>query len=220
MKNIPVFLCQGGTASLILREIPFSGTGYAILGPMSRRDFPESIRQCSAALKAAGAGRCLISSCDPSVLLPLRPAYDILEMTAESVPDVPSSLTLQAVSDETSDCYLRIYNQCFCGISHARFYNTEDLRRISALGQRAFLCLDPDKGIIGMGELDGSRLSAIGLTPQGRGSGRALLSLLLKQTVPPFSLCVSSDNAPALRLYAAAGFVRTGISSRWFLSPD
>ena len=64
---------------------------------------------------------------------------------------------------------------------------------------------------------------AVAPTAQGRGVGRALLGALLEEAraraATAVLLEVRADNAPALALYASAGFERIGLRRRYY-PPD
>ena len=56
MKNIPVFTTPHGIATLILREIPYSGRAY-ILPQSAFTSEAELVRECAEFCRAAGAGQ-------------------------------------------------------------------------------------------------------------------------------------------------------------------
>lgn len=219
MNNIPVYLSQGGTATLILREIPYKQTAYIILRSFLPQMLPLMIQDCVSFCKGCGAERCLLSSADPEVTLSLPQAYEILYMKAEKalLPPPKAPFDLVPLSPENESIYQRIYNQCFADVSHALTYEQEQLARIYREEQQAFVALDPDGRPCGMGELHGNELAAVGLLPEFRGQGKNLtLSLLQHCPGPELTLTVVSDNARAIRLYEDLGFTVTGTESVWY----
>jgi GNAT superfamily N-acetyltransferase len=221
MKNIPVFLGQNGTATLILREIPFSGKAYVLLRTVLPDCLSGLIQECGDFCRQCGAKTIFVSRDDDHTPLPLPHAYDILQLAVEKS-TLPTGAPFPLVPmDETNDSiYLRIYNQCFQNVSHALSYDREQLRRIYHSGQQAFLALSEDGTPCGMGELHDSELAAVGLLPEHRGHGYDLtLSLLAHCEGPEITLTVASDNEPALGLYEKLGFHVTGMESAWYRLP-
>lgn len=75
--------------------------------------------------------------------------------------------------------------------------------------------------LMGGGSWSEAEVHTIGVDPrwQGRGIGRALLRGLLAiadEHHAPVFLEVRTDNAPAIGLYEAHGFVRTGVRKRYY----
>lgn len=219
MNNIPVYLSQGGTATLILREIPHKQTAYIILRSFLPQMLPLMIQDCVSFCKNCGAERCLLSTADPKVSLTLPKAYEIFYMRAQKdlLPPCITPVCLAPMAPENESIYQRIYNRCFRDVSHALTYEQEQLERIYREGQQAFVALTPDGCPCGMGELHGNELAAVGLLPEFRGQGKALtLSLLAQCPGPELTLTVVSDNERAIGLYEALGFTITGTESVWY----
>ena len=126
------------------------------------------------------------------------------------------------MAPENDPVYQRVYNRCFVGVSHAMTYDRAQIRRIYQMDQRAFLACTSDGTPLGMGELHGSELAAVGLLPEFRGQGLSrdlTLALLRLCPGPELTLTVASDNAPALGLYDGLGFRVRETESRWWRVP-
>lgn len=221
MNNIPVFFSKGGTATLILREIPFTGTAYVLL----RTVFPDAlsilIEECDGFCRECGAAHVLFSMADGSALEGLSHAYDIYAMrgTRDLFPSVPCPFTFLPMTKENSREYQDLYNRCFSEVSHALSYDYGQLQRILRTGQQAFIVRTPEGISCGMGELHGNELAAVGLLPEYRGKGLSLpltLGLLSHCPGSEITLTVVSDNNAAIALYESLSFRITAIESRWY----
>ncbi len=220
MKNIPVFTCQGGTATLILREIPLSGKAYILLQTMRPEALPTSVTECARFCRMCGAETCFVSWAEPLDFLPH--AYDILELHVEKAAlPAPAPLQLVPMTPDNDSIYQRIYNRCFQSVSHALSYDRAQIARIYQQGQQAFLALTDEEKPYGIGELHGNELAAIAVLPKYRGRGTDLaLALLHRCPGPELTLTVASDNAPALGLYEKLGFRVRRTESSWYRVPD
>lgn len=219
MNNIPVYVSPGGTATLILREIPHQKTAYILLRTVLPGRLPELIQDCLSVCRGFGAERCLLSCEDPSITVPLPHAYDILSLRVQkdALPPLTAPMDLIPISPENDSIYQRIYNQCFRTVSHALTYQKDQLERIYRSGHLAFLAQTPEGIPCGMGELHGNELAAVGLLPEYRGQGKRLtLSLLAHCPGPEITLTVVSDNERALHLYDTLGFTVSGKESTWY----
>ena len=77
MRDIPIFTGRYGAASLILREIPFSGCAYVLVQAAAEGQAAAFLDECRAFCRAAGAAQSLASA---DVPLPLAHAYDLLQL--------------------------------------------------------------------------------------------------------------------------------------------
>lgn len=220
MNNIPVFTCQGGTATLILREIPISGKAYILLRTVLPDHLSGMIAECSSFCRMCGARQCFVSWNAPLDFLPH--AYDIYMLHAEKAAlprGTPVELT--PMTPDNDSIYQRIYNRCFQSVSHALSYDRAQIARIYRENQRAFLALTKEGRPYGIGELHENELAAVAVLPKYRGKGTdltlALLQLCPGETV---TVTVSSDNDRAMGLYDKLGFRVHGTESRWYQVPS
>lgn len=221
MQNIPVFLSQGGTATLILKEIPHRGRAYILLRSLLPGGLPALLEECGGFCRGCGAKEVLVSPGDTGLQPELPHAYDIycLHIPKNRLPAPGPGLSLMPISLENDPIYQRIYNTCFREVSHALTYDRAQIQRIYRSGHQGFLALDSSGLPLGMGELHGNELAAVGLLPEhrGRGLGRILtLALLARCPGPELTLTVVSDNTSALELYDRLGFTVCGTESRWY----
>lgn len=213
-----MFSSQGGTAALILREIPFTQKAYILLELVVEENLSAMISECAAFCRLCGARQCFVSrKADP---LPLPHAYDIIEMEIEkNALPTGAPVSLVGIQEDNDSIYLNLYNRCFSSVSGAAAYDRSQLRRIYLLHQKAFLALLPDGTPFGFGELHENELAAVGILPEYRGRGYDLtLSLLAHCPGPRITLTVASDNLSAQRLYQRIGFQKTRVVSSWYSS--
>ena len=221
MNNIPLYFSSGGTATLILREIPYSGRAFILIRTLLEDGLSALMEETRRFCMECGAKTCYISYADAPKALPLRHAYDILKLHIHKE-ELPSDLSLSLIpmTTENEREYMNIYNVCFQGSSHAMTYDYGQLQRIYRSGQKAFLAAMPDGSICGIGELHDNELAAIALLPEFRGNGRHLaLALMQHCPGPEITLTVSSDNDAALALYDKLGFRVYETESSWYFLP-
>lgn len=217
MNNIPVFTGQGGTATLILREIPISGKAYILLRTVLPGQAENLVAECASFCKMCGAEE-IFASWEDGDLPFLPPAYDIylLHVLKSALPE-GKPVQLTPMTPENDAIYQRIYNRCFFEVSHALSYDRGQIARIYREHQRAFLALDEKKKPYGIGELHGDELAAIAVLPKYRGTGTDLaISLLQLCPGEELRVTVASDNDAAMRLYERLGFHLAGVESKWF----
>ncbi len=221
MKNIPVFMAQNGTATLILQEIPHRGIAYILLRTIHDNGISALIAEAVAFCHSCGAETCYVSPGDNDVIPNLPHAYDILMLSVEKskLPMINKPATLLPISPDNDSIYQRIYNLCFKHTSHALTYDRSQIARIYRNEQHAFIALDSTGSACGIGELHDSTLAAVGLLPEYRGGGQDLtLTLLAHCPGPDVTLTVVSDNTAALKMYQKLGFAIIGVESSWFLA--
>ena len=218
MKNIPVFMTEGGTASLVLKEIPHRGEAYVLLRTV--HDLPVLLEACAGFCRSCGAEQMFVSrGIDP---LPLPHAMDMLLLHADKarLPAPAAEVRLEPMVPDNDAIYQRIYNVCFQGVSNAATYEPADIRRIYREKQLAFLALTGSGIPFGMGELHGNELAAVGVLPEYRGQGRSrdlTLALLRHCQGPLVELTAASDNDAALGLYDSLGFTVAKKLSAWYV---
>lgn len=218
MNNIPVFTAQGGTATLILREIPISGKAYILLRTVLPGQAENLAAECASFCKMCGAEE-IFASWEDGDLPFLAPAYDIylLHVAKSALPE-GKPVHLVPMTPENDAIYQRIYNRCFSSVSHALSYDRGQIARIYREHQRAFLALDENERPYGIGELHGDELAAIAVLPKYRGRGMDLaISLLHLCPGEDLHVTVASDNEAAMRLYEKLGFHLGGVESKWYV---
>lgn len=217
MKNIPIFTSAGGTATLILREVPPTGRAYVILQTHLRGYEPVQIQECAAFCRTAGAREVYVSCADGAALA-LPHSHDMLRLQLRRGQLEAPGRSLQLESVQSSDdraLYLKHYNRRFAPIPNAAQADLRSLERAEADGTRHWLLRAADGRLVGLGAVQDNRLEAVAsLQP---GWGRDLSCTLLAETCGPvLELTVCSSNLPAMRLYQSLGFTQCDVLSRWY----
>ena len=217
MNNIPVFTGQGGTATLILREIPVSGRAYVLLRTVLPHMEQALTTECASFCRMCGAEQVFAAWEDGSLDF-LPHAYNIMLLHVEkSTLPAGKPVRLIPMTPDNDSIYQRIYNRCFFHVSHALSYDRGQIQRIYREGQQAFLALDAQDKPYGIGELHGNELAAVAVLPKYRGTGTDLtLALLALCPGTDLTVTVASDNDAALHVYEKLGFRVKGVESRWY----
>ena len=218
MRDIPIFTGRYGAASLILREIPFSGCAYVLVQAAAEGQAAAFLDECRAFCRAAGAAQSLASA---DVPLPLAHAYDLLQLCCRrsdlQPPGRPVELT--PVTAENAGTYQAVYRQLFRTVPGAADCTARRLADQLARGERACLALEGGR-VAGIGQwADGTEgvLRTIGVLPEFRGLGTRLTGTILgRMAAETVSLEVASVNGPALALYRRIGFRQAEVLSRWY----
>lgn len=215
MRNIPMFTAANGMASLILREIPYSGRAYVMVRSVWNDRTEAFLQECAEFCRAAGADEVLAS--DGKNDLPAEHAYDILRLTVEraALPVLEQPVELEPVSAENGSAYLEIYNACFRDVPGAASYDKKDLQRL--VEQGSGLLGKKDGAYAGVVELDPDGIAGIAVLPRYRGLGHDLALTALQQ-VKQETLClkVADINRRAVALYRRLGFGNDTLISRWW----
>lgn len=215
MNNIPVFTAAGGTATLILKEIPHEQTAYVLARTWPEGGLLPLLQEAARFCRMAGAKTVFGSAGQPIEALPH--SHDMLKMALElaQLPHLDTPVALEAVEEGNIEQFRQIYNTCFHGVTNAATYSIQEARRAAA-AEQCFLALHGGQ-YAGIGQLDGSELRAIGVLPQFRGLGTDLaVTLLSRLPGPEAVLLVSSSNGRAMALYKRLGFRQTAVASSWY----
>ena len=214
MKDIPIFTTTAGTASLLLREIPYKKTACVFIRTVLPGGLETVLSDCRDFCLQAGAERVLVTA-DQPLDLPLD--HDLLELSRpkSGLPFLDKPVPLEPLTWENASAYQTVYNRLFAAISTAATCDNSELSRLIPSGT-AFLTR-VDGSPAGIGAVQGCELRAVGVLPEYRGLGRRLtLTLLEKLDGPELFLSVASTNKPALRLYERLGFQMRRVLGSWY----
>lgn len=213
MKDIPVFTGAHGIATLVLKEIPWSGCGYVIVRSVWD-DAAAFLEECLGFCRACGAEQVYASY--GAAELPAPHAYDMVELQMKKS-ELPKGepLAIQELTKETGPMFLDVYDQCFRNVPNAASYSEKDVGRL--LGEETAYLVFRDGVCAAIAEISKEGLEAVAVLPQYRGLGYDLTRTVL-ELVPSVTLKLktASTNGKALRLYERLGFRQTAVLSRWW----
>lgn len=215
MQNIPIFTAEHGLASLILREIPYSGRAYVMVRSVWKGRTQALLEECRQFCCAAGAQE-VFASWDLEDL-PARHAYDVLELSRprEGLPLPAEPVEPEPLSEANAAEYLDIYNRCFRGLPGAASYGREDMRRL--MGKNLAFLAKRRGRYAAVAELGAGRLAGVAVLPEFHGLGHDwALTVLARLETPELTLRVASTNARALALYRRLDFGGDRTVSRWW----
>lgn len=214
MKNIPVFTSPYGIATLILREIPWSGSAYVLVRSVWNGQAAALLEECRGFCRAVGA-ESVFAAYDAEEL-PAEPAYDMIRMARPKagLPE-PGKLELAPLDRENSAAYLEIYNRCFITVPSAASYDQNSLEPL--YGEDLAWLAKVNGQYAGVAEISKEGLEGIAVLPEYRGLGHDLaLAVLQMVPSPVLRLKVASTNTRAIALYQRLGFIPECVEKRWF----
>ena len=215
MKNIPMFTSSYGVATLILREIGWSGHAYVLVRSVWNGQAAQLLEECRGFCRAVGAEE--IYACWDTNELPADHAYDMIAMIRPKagLPEPARPVELEQITPETAEDYLRIYNQCFRQVPSAASYDRKSLEPL--YGEDLAWLARVDGVFAGVAEISKEGLEGIAVLPAFRGLGRDLaLSVLPMVPSTTLRLKVASTNDRAMALYDRLGFVPEKLERRWY----
>ena len=205
MRDIPVFTTENGAASLILREIPYSGAAYIRL--QDSRETEAFIKECGDFCRMAGAQRCFAAGDG----LQAYPVYTTVYRMQGAIAEIgEGSSAIFPVTEETLPRFLEIYNEKMANVPTAAYLTKgEGLQ----LMKNAYFVHKGDT-LLGIGVVEENKISALAACKKG--AGREVLATLCQAIgEEQVALEVADNNLPALRLYEKCGFVKTALVTCW-----
>lgn len=217
MQNIPVFTAANGLASLILREIPYSGRSYVMLRSVWNGGVKALVEECAAFCRMAEAETVYVSQdCEE---LPFPHAYDMVELSCrrEDLPPLAEPVRLIPLTADRAEQWRAVYNGCFLPIAGAAAYDRREMNRL--LKDKTAFWVEQDGMCAAIVEQKTDGLAAIAVLPEFRGMGTAVALTALRQLhAPVLTVRTASTNGPALAMYGRLGFTQTKTVSRWWLA--
>lgn len=213
MKNIPLFTSSYGLATLILREIPWSGNAYVLVRSVWNDQAAELLEECRGFCRAVGA-RSVFAVWEGQTL-PGKPAYEMLRMVRPKSGLPETALEVEPLNRENAGAYLEIYNSCFLSVPGAASYDEASLEPL--YGEDLAWLAKKDGQYAGVAEISRKGLEGIAVLPRFRGLGYELaLAVLPMVPSAQLRLKVASTNTRAIELYQRLGFQVEEVLNRWY----
>lgn len=209
MRNIPVFTTEFGVASLLLKEIPYTGRAYVRL--QSSLSPVELVRECADFCRAAGADAVYAAGADLSEAFPLHTKVVRMAVCKDMLP-LTEAVAYPVLPQEADD-WRKLYNRAMADVDNASYMDDMDVKQMLQRQDGYFVYLQGKR--IGIGRASGDCiLAVVSLIP---GSGRdTVLALAEKLNSPQLSLEVASTNRRAIHLYENLGFTAKEERSCWY----
>lgn len=214
MRNIPVFTCPAGTATLVLQEIPFRGLAYVQIRGAEPGRLGELLKDCAAFCRAAGVERVLAAGHPGLAAYPLYAELWRMRAPRSAVPETDAAL--RPLLPETGEAYRALYNRGMAQVPGAVTCRPEDLPRLLEQGGCYFVY--QKSLLLGLGQVEGNRLLSLVAARPGAGSDVAA-ALLSAVDAPFFELEVAAQNRRAVALYTRLGFSFVERTERWVELP-
>lgn len=208
MKDMPVFTTENGAASLVLREIPYTGRAYVHI--RSSQTPAILLKECMEFCSAVGAEE-IFASGDPAVEeYPFHTA--ILRMTCPKDTLEDTDAALWPVQESTLSQWKEIYNRKASKLPNAAWMTDADCAQMLRDGDGYFI--HRGDTLLGIGRASGGEIRWVAACERGGGAEvvKALAHAVADDTV---MLEVASTNEKAVNLYRGLGFVTMAEVSRW-----
>ncbi len=202
MKDIPIFTCPEGIATLILREIPTRQTAYVLL----RSTFTATDALCREAegfCRSAGAETvCFGGAGDFSAF---TPCVQVLRRSVARAALPITEAVAAALTPGEQAQWLTLYAQRFRAVPGASSLGTTE---------DAYFIFDGALRI-GLGQIRGGELRSVAALEQGRGAD-CVCALAAQSGAQTIDVLCARENLPAMRLYDRLGFSAGTETERWY----
>ena len=209
MKDMPMFTTEYGVASLFLREIPYRGRAHIKI--QSSLEPEKLLEECLSFCRMCGADW-IDAAGDPYLeKYPLITALWAMQCPRNALGETDARLV--AVTEESVQQWLDIYNERMADIPNAAYMDGRDGRELLKSGDGYFIYRE--NCLLGIGKAKEDFIDTVISLQPGAGETvvRALCQVLTCETV---QLWVAAANTRAIRLYERLGFTKTKELSRWY----
>jgi len=208
VRDIPVFTTENGAASLILREIPYSGAAYVTIQATLSAD--ALLEDCMGFCKAAGA-KLVLATGHPA--LERYPVYAVIRRMSRLNTPMDTDAVAVPVTEETIDTWRDIYNRKMANVLTAAHMNCGEGKKLLDAEKAYFVY----RGETCIGICAGEKDTVEVIASTSPGCGLDILSALCNiMTENEIFLDVAEENHKAIRLYEQAGFKDTGEKLCWY----
>ncbi len=207
MRDIPLFTTENGIASLVLREIPTSGSAYVHI---RSSETPEAlINECIDFCRAVGADKIYATG---HLCLEKYPHHTTLLTLKGTVSGVgETSCSLFPVTEMTWQDFCRIYNEKMTAVPTANQMRLLDREKY----EKSAYFVHKNGVLYGIGIAQDDEILAIAACQKG--AGREVLATLCQVlSGDEIRLSVAENNLPAMKLYTRCGFLPTSEGIPWY----
>lgn len=209
MKDIPLFTTEYGTASLVLREIPYRKRAHIKL--LASREPEKLLKECVSFCVACGAEWIDASGDDCLACYPLITALVRMTRDRETMPETDACLF--PVTEQTVGKWLEIYNDRMADVPNAAYMDAADGNNLLKTGDGYFV--HRNGVLLGIGKAKDDYIDTVISVVPGMGE-TVVLALAGSLIGPAVSLTVAQANTRAVRLYSRMGFIPVKELSRWY----
>lgn len=209
MKDFPIFTTQYGVASLVLKQIPYTGKAYITI--QDATEPLELLKECCDFCRAAGAESVFASGHDCLGSYPFHTAVILMRCLREQLADTDAALF--PVQQKTLERFRDIYNAAMKKVANAAYMTVADSQKLLTDGKGYFIHRNNE--LLGVGVAGGERMDAIVSLVPGCGKD-VLLALNHALSGTSAEVEVATANIRAVRLYENLGFIRCRELSRWY----
>jgi len=209
MRDFPVFTTEYGVGSLVLKEIPYSGSAYITIHDAT--DPAGFLAECTDFCKAVGAKRIYASG--HSILEEYEFFTSVVKMTAPICCFQETDTALFPVTESTIDRWRDIYNKKMADVPNSAYMSERSAQELLKKGNGYFAHRDCE--LYGIGIASESIIRCVASVIPGKGR-EVVLALLHALTADQVELEVASTNTRAVRLYESMGFVKVQELSKWY----
>lgn len=203
MKDIPLFPCKDGLASLILCEIPHKEEAYVLVRSVFG-SLQGLLAHCTAFCRQAGAKRVFAGGEGDFSAYPIYAHLVERSLDRRLLPETDAEAEL---TDDPA--WAELYNRSFRSVHGAKTYVSTP--------ENAYFVYEARERI-GLGQLIGEELAAVASLKKGCGE-KCLTALSKKLSCDRIQLLCAEENLPATRLYDRMGFSRDNLKRIWYEMP-
>lgn len=209
MKDIPVFATENGVASLTLKEIPYTQTGYIKL--QNTLEPGKLLAECVSFCKMAGAETVYASGHDFLEAYPFHTSIWRMTRTRDALADTDAALF--PVTEQTLEAWRELYNRRMAHVPNFSYMTQADAERMLKQGNGYFV--HREETLLGIGMASGNRIDAVVSAQNGAGE-QVVLALNHALSGADICLEVASANLQAVHLYERLGFTVVQEISKWY----
>ena len=209
MKDIPVFTTENGAASLVLKQIPYSGAAYIKI--QSTVEPEKLLAECVDFCRMAGAEAIYAAGHPYLMKYPLHTALWKMSRSREGMKDTDAALF--PVTEQTLEMWRELYNRKMADVPHFSYMSAFDGRELLKKGNGYFV--HRAGTLLGIGIASSDQIDGVVAACPGAGED-VVLALNHALSADTVNLVVASENKRAVALYDRLGFAVVQQISTWY----